>query len=173
MRRGIADVVRHLKPHRIDFIPEDVYVGLRNGACTLHLVSRETRTLGFLITYVQTRPFSGKRELLCWIAWSIPLRERLPGDNVPLAALETRDFLKEHARKLECDRVVMASSRKGIELVTTTSCKHDVSIRSTAGPDNTACVAQAPRSLRARWTMLEKSIGVCTPTWNSSWSSAA
>src|ERR1700685_3641430 len=38
----------------------------------------------------------------------------------------------------------IASSRKGIELVTTTSCKNDVSIRSTAGPDNTACVAQTP-----------------------------
>ena len=114
VRRGVGAVMRKLGKRRVDFIIPDVYAGLRNGSCTLHLVSRETRVLGFLITYPQLRPFSGKRELFCWIAWSIPLRERQPGDNVPLAALEARDFLKEHAKKLECDRIVMASSRKGL-----------------------------------------------------------
>src|SRR3954454_9767778 len=36
-----------------------------------------------------------------------------------------------------------ASSESGIEFETTTSRKHDSSIRLTAGPDRTACVAQA------------------------------
>ena len=114
VRRGVGAVMRKLGKRRVDFIIPDVYAGLRNGSCTLHLVSRETRVLGFLISYPQLRPFSGKRELFCWIAWALPLRERLPGDRDPAAALEAIQFLKEHGKKLECDRIVVASSRRGL-----------------------------------------------------------
>lgn len=114
--QGIETVMRKLGRDKIDFLVEDVFAALRNGGATLYLVTRGSRVLGYWIAYVQIRPFSGKKELFLWIAYSIPLRDRLPDDNVPEAVVLSMDYMKQQARALGCDSIVHLSSRRGFQL---------------------------------------------------------
>lgn len=98
-----------------DSEPEDVYAAIRNGGAQAHIISRGERRLGFIVTYKQTRPFSGRKELFLWLAWSIPLRERQEGDNVPDAVEQAMAFMREQARATGCDSIVHMSSRRGFE----------------------------------------------------------
>ena len=98
-----------------DFQPEDVYTAIRSGGAVAYIVARGERNLGYFITYVQTRPFSGRKEYFIWLSWSIPLRDRSEGDNVPDAVEHSMEFMRQQARALGCDSIVHMSSRRGFE----------------------------------------------------------
>jgi hypothetical protein len=112
VRIGVETVKRKVKP---DFIPEDVYAAVRFNNAQLYMVTRGPRALGFFVTYTQRRPFSNKLEYLLWIGYAIPLRERLPDDNLPEAVAMSLAFMREQARTLGAVGPVMLSTRKGFE----------------------------------------------------------
>lgn len=110
--RGIETVIRKVKP---DFISPDVYAAIRFNNAQLYMVTRGSRALGFFVTYAQRRPFSNKLEYLIWIGYTIPLRERLPEDNLTEAVALSLNFVQEQARSLGAAGPVMLSTRKGFE----------------------------------------------------------
>lgn len=110
--RGIADIKKKVES---DFIDADVYWYLRQNAAQAYIVSRDERRLGFFINYVQARPFSGRRELFLWAAWSIPLRERQDDDDVEGAVRKSIEFMQNQKVATGCDRIVHLSSRRGFQ----------------------------------------------------------
>ena len=112
VERGIETVRRKVKP---DFLAPDVYAAIRFNNAQLYMVTRGPRALGFFVTYTQHRPFSNRLEYLLWIGYSIPLRERLPDDNVSEAVAMSLAFMQQQARALGAAGPVMLSTRKGWE----------------------------------------------------------
>jgi hypothetical protein len=110
--RGIQAIKKRVPS---DFQLEDIYASIRNGSSLAYTVSRGDRQLGFFVVYIQQRPFSGKKELFLWAAWSIPLRERIEGDDVPDAVAHSLWHMREQAKAAGCDSIVHMSSRRGFE----------------------------------------------------------
>lgn len=108
VRIGMEAVVRKARP---DFILEDVYAAIRFNHAQLYMVSRGPRMLGFFVTQTMRRPFSNKLEYFNWATYTLPLRERLPDDNIPEAVALSIDFMRNQARTLGCDRIVTLSRR--------------------------------------------------------------
>lgn len=113
--RGLLTIQKKLGPKRVDWRPEDVYLSIRTGAADLYLITRGARRLGFLVIYVQLRPFSGKRELFIWAAWDLPLRERQAGDDVPEAVAKCREFIVSQMVERDCDSILTLSPRPGLK----------------------------------------------------------
>ena len=109
---GIERIIAKVKP---DWKPEDLYASARAGLANLYIVKRGDRKLGFFAIYRQNRPFSGRAELFLWCAYTIPIREREPDDNLDEAIRASIEFMYQHARANSCDSVVMLSTRKGLE----------------------------------------------------------
>jgi hypothetical protein len=112
LRRGIEDIKRRVES---DFIPEDTYWWLRQNAAQAYIVSRGERRLGFFCSYIQARPFSGKKELFLWLAWAIPLAERQPDDRVMDAVRKSVEYMHNQKRAAGCECIVALSSRRGFE----------------------------------------------------------
>lgn len=108
VKGGLGAVIRKARP---DFVVEDVYAAIRFNNAQLYMVTRGPRALGFFVAYAQRRPFSNRLEYFNWCSYSIPLRERLPNDNVPEAVALSIDFMRNQARALGCDRLVTVSRR--------------------------------------------------------------
>ena len=113
VERGLIDVLRksNLRHRVADWIPADVYASIRTAQSTLYLVSRKTRLLGFFILLQQRLPYSQKLELFNWVTWAIPLRERLPGDDIPQALALSQRFIVDLAQGMHADAVTFISSR--------------------------------------------------------------
>ena len=108
VKTGMDAVIRKARP---DFIIEDVYAAVRFNHAQLYMVSRGPRMLGFFVTQTMRRPFSNKLEYFNWATYTLPLRERLPDDNIPEAVALSIDFMRQQARALGCDRIVTLSRR--------------------------------------------------------------
>lgn len=115
VERGIECIIRKLGHQNVDFIPEDVFSGIRTGGCVLYLVQRDQRSLGFFICYPQQRPFSGRKELFLWLVWDLPLKDQRPEDDMPAVTMAVRDYLVDLALKLGCDSISALSTRRGFE----------------------------------------------------------
>ena len=111
LERGLKDIHRKVEP---DWIPPDVYGALRAEAATAAIASRDHRWLGFAIYHRQERPWSHKSDLFIWCLWNIPLRERLPTDDVPEAMQRGIQYLKEVQRMMGAERMVSITSRRSI-----------------------------------------------------------
>lgn len=111
IQRGLLAIRRKVES---DALPEDIYGAIRAEAAYVFIVSRETRWLGFAVWHKQERPWSHKLDMFVWGVWTIPLRERLPGDNVTEAFQYGRAHLHEIKRSLAANRIIGISSRKGL-----------------------------------------------------------
>lgn len=111
LRRGLDDIVRRVKP---DWISEDIFGAIRADVVTAIIVSRGTHKLGFAVYHRQNRPWSGKYDLFLWAAWAIPLRERLPDDDLPQAIQHGIAYLHDVRRSIGAERLVAISSRRGL-----------------------------------------------------------
>jgi hypothetical protein len=82
LKRGLDAIIR--KTPNVRWIAEDVYAALANQTAFAFQVWQlpARRYMGFFIVHPQNVGFSDKTELFCWAAWTIPLREREPGDDV-------------------------------------------------------------------------------------------
>lgn len=105
---GLIAIVRKARP---DWLVPDVFANIRTSQAALYMVSRGPRMLGFFVTQTMRRPFSNKLEYFEWCAYTLPLRERLPDDNIPEAVALSIDFMRQQARALGCDRIVTLSRR--------------------------------------------------------------
>lgn len=103
LERGLNDIVRKVKP---DWIPPDVYSALRAGSATVAIACRGDHQLGFVIYYRQERSWCNKADLFVWCMWNIPLRERLPDDDMPDAMKTGIDYLHDWQRAWGCERVI-------------------------------------------------------------------
>jgi hypothetical protein len=112
VRQGLLRITVKVKP---EWWPEDLYSAIRGGYAGLWMVYRAQRALGFFIGYPQVRPFSAKKEWLLWCAYTIPLRDRLPDDNVAEAVALSIGFMLEEAQRQGCDSLAMLSTRRGFE----------------------------------------------------------
>lgn len=111
LERGLNDIIRKTHP---DWLPPDVYMALRAEAATAVIVSRGTRLLGFIVWHKQERVFSHILDIFVWAAWALPLRERLPGDDIEEAVWRGIEYLRELKLTLAAKRDIAISSRKGL-----------------------------------------------------------
>lgn len=109
---GLCRLIDKVKP---DFNAFDVYAAIKQGWAQLYIVSRGAHVVGWFCGYVQKRPFSGQAEWFLWCAYTIPLRERLPDDDVPDAVRQSIAFMHELRKQAGGDRIVMLSTRRGFE----------------------------------------------------------
>jgi hypothetical protein len=115
LKRGAEEILAKIKPQEsTSWIPEDLYAALRypeSSHTVLWMVSRNQRALGWACGELQ-RDRYGKVEFFLWDAWSIPLRERLPEDDVDGARDQLVDYIKIWAKSQGAWRVVTYSYRK-------------------------------------------------------------
>ena len=110
IERGLEAIRRKVKP---DWLAGDVYGALRADAAVACIVSRGVRLLGFLIWHRQERPWSHKLDVFVWATWALPLRERLPGDDIAEAIWRGREYLYGVKRAIGAEKVIAISSRRG------------------------------------------------------------
>ena len=110
LERGLSDIVCKIEP---DWIPADVYGAIRAEVATAVIVTRAERRLGFGIWHKQERPWSHKLDIFVWAVWAIPLRERIPSDNLPEVMYRGIQYLYGVKAALGANAVIMVSSRKG------------------------------------------------------------
>lgn len=110
VHRGLEAVRRKTKP---EWLSEDVYSALRTGSALLLMAMCGQTPVGFTISYIADIPFSGKKELFVWVAWTIPPRERHPDWPVEAAIAHNFDFLVNLARQGGASRLSCLSPRPG------------------------------------------------------------
>jgi hypothetical protein len=113
LKRGAQDICRKIAPHST-WIPEDLYAALRYPEAS-HLVcwivSRNQRALGWACGDLERDKY-GQLEFFLWDAWDIPMRERLPEDDVPGARDQLVEYIRLWAKSQGCWRVTTLSARK-------------------------------------------------------------
>jgi hypothetical protein len=112
IEQGLVNIQRKVRP---DWIPADVYGALRADAATCCIVTRATRWLGFFIWHKQERPWSHLVDVFVWAVYSIPFRDRRPGDDVDEAMQRGIEYLHNVKSLIGANRVIMitSSQRKG------------------------------------------------------------
>lgn len=95
VKRGLDGIIRKTHP---DWVPEDIYAMVRAGQLQLVLLNQEDRRIGFTAYCFNVFPFSGKKELFVLCSWTLPLRERLPSDEVDKGIAFCFEFLCNVAR---------------------------------------------------------------------------
>lgn len=105
-----------------DWIPEDVFTGIKAQGAELFLFKRGEKHLGFFIGYPMLRQFSGIKQYFIWILWSIGLKERDSEDDTPVNKNKVFDFIVSRAKELDCVhdgkiQLTLLSKRKGFERI--------------------------------------------------------
>jgi len=113
LRRGLENICEKIKPAP-DWIPEDVYVGIRSELAVALIGSRGDRQLGFIVYHKLERPHSHLTDLFLWCWWAIPLRERIPTDNIPDCMLQGWQYLQSVKKAIGAHRIIGISSRPGV-----------------------------------------------------------
>lgn len=108
--RGLHDIIKKTHP---DWLPEDVFTGLRTGGATCLILWAGPRPIGFTIYHINQLPFSGKKELFVWCSWTIPLRDRLASDEVDKGIAFCFEYLCNTGRAGGATTVAALSPRKG------------------------------------------------------------
>jgi hypothetical protein len=115
LKRGALDILKKIRPSESStWIPEDLYAALRypDASHTVcWIVSRNLKALGWACGNLQRDQY-GKLEWFLWDAWSIPLAERLPEDDVPGARDQLVEYIKIWAKAQGATRIVTYSYRK-------------------------------------------------------------
>jgi len=110
VRRGLEAIRKKTKP---EWLAEDIYSAIRQGNAMLLLAMCGPNPVGFTISYFTEVPFSNRKELFVWAAWTIPPRERLTGWPVQAAINDNFDTLVRLARAEGAFRLSCLSPRPG------------------------------------------------------------
>ncbi len=113
LKRGLVDILKKAKPAP-DWIPEDVYAYLRNGQAVGYLAFHRGRYVAFVVCYLNPLPFSGKKEMISWAGWGIPLRERYPNDDADRVWGLLFDVMRDAGRRAGAVRLATLSTRPGL-----------------------------------------------------------
>jgi hypothetical protein len=115
LRRGLETIIKKTK--HIRWIPEDVYASLSNSAAVAFLVRQDgKRVLGFFIVHPQNIGFSDRTELFLWAGWTLPLREREPGDDVEGGLSFATDYMIKLAHDAGHVAVSYLTARRGFRI---------------------------------------------------------
>ena len=116
IKRGLEAIVR--KTPNIRWIPEDVYAALQHNNASAYLVrdNHSGRVMGFFVVHPQNTGFSDRTELFLWAAWTIPLRERMNGDNVDGAIRAAIEHMVKLAHDGGHVGLVFLTARRGFSI---------------------------------------------------------
>src|SRR5262245_15423515 len=112
LERGLSDIVRKAASPP-DWKPMDVYAYLRMGQAVAYLAFYRGRYVAFAVCYVQTLPFSGRKEFIVWCGWGIPLRERTPEDDTDGVWQALWNHMREAGRRAGAVRLATLTTRPG------------------------------------------------------------
>lgn len=110
--RGALDILQKVHRHT-HWQVEDLYAALRYPEAShmqLWMVTRNAKALGWACGQLEKDRYGGL-EFFLWTAWSIPLRERTPEDDVPGARDQLIEYIRLWAKGQGCNRLTCLSSR--------------------------------------------------------------
>lgn len=110
IQRGVVDIKRSLKPN---WRVEDIYAALRNQQVSCVIPRRADRLLGFLIYNRQLRIFSYEPECFIWAAWTLPIREWQPGDDMPGVVRTVWEYIANVAKNQYQTNQISWNTRPG------------------------------------------------------------
>jgi hypothetical protein len=112
LRRGLDAIIK--KTPRIRWIPEDVYAAIANQTAAAFVVRQDrVRALGFFVVHPQNIGFCDKTELFLWAGWTLPPREREPGDDVPAALKFAIEYMIKLAHEAGHVSLSYLTARRG------------------------------------------------------------
>jgi hypothetical protein len=113
LKTGAEKILQRINPHST-WVPEDLYASLRYpnaSRIVAWMVTRNQKALGWACGGIESDRY-GKLEFFLWDAWTIPLRERAPEDDVEGARDQLIDYMKLWAKANGCWRLATMSARK-------------------------------------------------------------
>ncbi len=108
IERGLEDIRRKID---VQWRSPDVYGALRSNSATALIVARGTRQLGHFIWHKRPRDWNpGIIDVFVWTTWTIPLRERLPSDNMLEVEYRTKQYLSGIKHDIGAAKIIGVSS---------------------------------------------------------------